>query len=82
MTFARAVTRCFPWVGVAPYVLAQFLGATVGSFLLVAFFGMRAVGRGGGVAALSTGVSYGQGIVTEALSTFVLMLAVMAVAVG
>lgn len=81
VTFALAVTRRFPWVEVVPYVLAQLLGATVGSLLLVASFGMRAVDLGGGVTALSAGVSYGQGIVAEALGTFVLMLAVMAVAV-
>ncbi len=81
VTFALAVTRRFSWVEVAPYIIAQLVGATVGSLLLVASFGTRAVDFGGGATALGPGVSYGQGIVAEALGTFLLMLAIMAVAV-
>lgn len=81
VTFALAVTRRFPWAEVVPYLLAQFLGAAVGSLLLVVSFGARAVDMGSGATALGAGVSYGQGIVAEVLGTFLLMLAVMAVAV-
>lgn len=81
VTIALAVTRRFPWAEVLPYFIAQFVGAAVGSLLLVASFGTRAVDLGGGATALGNGVSYGQGIVAEALGTFLLMLAVMAVAV-
>jgi glycerol uptake facilitator protein len=81
VTVALALTRRFPWLEVVPYVVAQFLGAAVGSLLLVAAFGIRAVDLGGGATALGTGVSYGQGIIAEVLGTFLLMLAVMAVAV-
>lgn len=81
VTFALAITRRFPWAEVVPYALAQFLGAAVGSLLLVASFGTQAVDLGGGATALGDGVSYGQGIVAEVLGTFLLMLAVMAVAV-
>jgi glycerol uptake facilitator protein len=81
VTIALAVTRRFPWAEVLPYFIAQFMGAAVGSLLLVASFGTRAVDLGGGATALGNGVSYGQGIVAEALGTFLLMLAVMAVAV-
>jgi glycerol uptake facilitator protein len=81
VTLALAITRRFPWGEVVPYLLAQFLGAAVGSLLLVASFGTRAVDFGGGATALGDGVSYGQGIVAEVLGTFLLMLAVMAVAV-
>jgi glycerol uptake facilitator protein len=66
---------------VVPYVIAQVFGAAVGSLLLVAAFGARAVDFGGGATALGDGVSYGQGLVAEVLGTFLLMLAVMAVAV-
>ncbi|MDI3331091.1 MAG: MIP/aquaporin family protein [Micrococcus sp.] len=81
VTFALAITRRFPWAEVVPYTVAQFLGAAVGSLLLVASFGSRAVDFGGGATALGDGVSYGQGIIAEVLGTFLLMLAVMAVAV-
>ncbi|MET1153679.1 MIP family channel protein [Arthrobacter sp.] len=81
VTLALAVTKRFSWVEVAPYFLAQLVGATIGSLLLVASFGTRAVDFGGGATALGAGVSYGQGIVAEAVGTFLLMLAVMAVAV-
>lgn len=81
VTIALAVTRRFRWVEVVPYFIAQFVGAVVGSLLLVASFGTRAVDLGGGTTVLGAGVSYGQGIVAEAVGTFLLMLAVMAVAV-
>lgn len=81
VTFALAVTKRFPWTEVVPYFIAQFVGAAVGSLLLVASFGMRAVDMGSGATALGAGVSYGQGIVAEVLATFFLMLAIMAVAV-
>ena len=81
VTFALAITRRFPWSEVLPYIIAQFVGAGVGSLLLVASFGMPAVDFGSGATALGSGVTYGQGIVAEVLGTFLLMLAVMAVAV-
>ncbi|TJY71251.1 aquaporin family protein [Arthrobacter sp. CAU 1506] len=81
VTFALAVTRRFSWVEVVPYIVAQLVGATIGSLLLVASFGTRAVDFGGGATALGPDVSYGQGIVAEAVGTFLLMLSIMAVAV-
>lgn len=81
VTIALAMTRRFPWVEVVPYFIAQFVGAAVGSLLLVASFGTSSVDLGGGATALGAGVSYGQGIIAEAVGTFLLMLAVMAVAV-
>ncbi len=81
VTFALAVTRRFSWVEVVPYIIAQLLGATIASLLLVASFGGRAVDFGGGATTLGAGVSYGQGIVAEAVGTFLLMLSIMAVAV-
>ena len=81
VTVALAVTRRFPWAEVVPYVLAQAVGAAVGSLLLVAAFGTPAVDFGGGATALGDGVTAVQGVVAEILGTFLLMLAVMAVAV-
>jgi glycerol uptake facilitator protein len=81
VTIALAVTRRFSWAEVLPYFAAQLVGAAVGSLLLVASFGSRAVDFGSGATVLGSGVSYLQGIVAEVLGTFLLMLAVMAVAV-
>lgn len=81
VTVALAVTRRFPWVEVVPYLVAQFVGACVGSLLVVATYGHDAVDLGLGATALGDGVPYGQGIAAEAVGTFVLMFAVMAMAV-
>lgn len=81
VTFALAVTRRFPWVEVVPYMLAQLVGAGVGGLLIVAVFGQAGVDLGLGTTALAEGVSSGQGIVVEAIGTFLLMFTIMAVAV-
>lgn len=81
VTFALAVTRRFPWVEVIPYIVAQLVGGAVGGLLIVAAFGSKAIDLGGGATALGSGVSYFEGIVAEALGTFLLMFAVMATAV-
>ena len=81
VTFALAVTRRFSWVEVVPYVLAQLVGAAIGGLLIVAVFGQPAVDMGLGMTSLAEGVSFGEGIVIEALGTFLLMFTIMAVAV-
>lgn len=81
VTIALAVTRRFKWSEVIPYIVAQLIGGAVGGLLIVAAFGNKAVDFGGGVTALGGDVSYLQGIVAEALGTFLLMFAVMATAV-
>lgn len=82
VTFALAVTRRFPWVEVVPYIVAQLVGGALGAFLIVAAFGAGAADLGAvGSTMLGDGVSYGAGIVAEAIGTFILVFAVMAVAV-
>lgn len=82
VTIALAVDRRFRWVEVVPYVLAQLVGAALGALLIVAYAGSRATSLGSvGLTALGTGVNGLQGIVAEALGTFLLMITVMAVAV-
>ena len=82
VTFSLAVTRRFPWAEVVPYVAAQLAGAAGGGLLIVAAFGTGAADLGGaGSTVLGGGVSYGSGIVAEALGTFLLMFTIMAVAV-
>lgn len=81
VTLALAVTRRFPWAEVVPYVLAQVVGAVVGSFAVVAVFGTGAADLGLGATSLGDGVSFAQGMAAEAAGTFLLLFAVMALAV-
>ena len=82
VTIGLAAARRFRWAEVAPYVAAQLLGAVVGALLIVAYVGSRATDFGSvGVTALGPGVKGLQGIVAEALGTFLLVFTIMAVAV-
>ena len=82
VTIALWATKRFPSKEVAPYLIAQFVGAAVASLLFAASAGMDAVKIGGlGATAPFPGIGYGQAILVEAVGTFVLMLAVMGVAV-
>lgn len=82
VTFALAVTRRFAWVEVVPYMVAQLVGGAVAALLIVAAFGTGAADLGGvGGTSLGDGVAYGSGIVAEAIGTFILVFAVMALAV-
>ncbi|MBB2910512.1 glycerol uptake facilitator protein [Streptosporangium becharense] len=82
VTVSLAVGRRFPWREVPFYIAAQLAGAVVGGLLIVGIFGRRATELGGvGLTALAPGVGYGQGILVEALGTFLLLLTIMALAV-
>ncbi len=82
VTVALAAARRFRWAEVAPYVVAQLLGAFAGALLIVAYVGSRATDLGSvGLTALGPGVNGLQGVVAEALGTFLLVFTIMAVAV-
>jgi len=81
ITIALWAVRKFPRGDVIPYLIAQLSGATVASLLFASCLGGRAVDVRLGATTLFYGVGYGQGILVEAVGTFLLMLAVMAVAV-
>ena len=82
VTVALAAARRFRWAEVAPYVVAQLLGAFAGALLIVAYVGSRATDLGSvGLTSLGVGVTGLQGIVAEALGTFLLVFTIMAVAV-
>jgi glycerol uptake facilitator len=82
VTVGLAAVRRFSWAEVAPYVVAQLLGAVVGALLIVAYVGSRATDFGSvGLTALGPGVNGLQGIIAEALGTFLLVFTIMAVAV-
>jgi glycerol uptake facilitator protein len=81
VTVALAAVRRFPWSDVPTYVGAQLIGALVGAALIPAIFGSDAIDLGSGQTSISDGTSYVQAIVAEALGTFLLVTAIMALAV-
>lgn len=81
VTIALATGRRFPWAEVPFYIIAQLVGAFAGGLLIVGGFGRRAVDVGVGLTMLGPSVNYGQGILLEALGTFLLLLTIMAMAV-
>ncbi|MGN9844971.1 MIP/aquaporin family protein [Nonomuraea sp. H19] len=82
VTIALAAGRRFPWAEVPLYIIAQFAGAVVGGLFIVGGFGREAIKPGGvGLTQLGVGVNYAQGILLEALGTFLLVLTIMALAV-
>lgn len=82
VTFSLAVVRRFPWVEVVPYVVAQLMGAVVGAVLINAIFGSHAsdLNVSGGTV-VGVGFTKAQAVVAEGLGTFLLMAAIMALAV-
>jgi glycerol uptake facilitator protein len=82
VTVALAVTRRFPWKDVAPYLGAQLLGGLLGALLVLALFGAGSVDVSNlGAVAFGEGVGYPRAVLAEAVGTYLLVLAVMAMAV-
>ena len=72
----------FPGRDVIPYIVSQLAGASVASILFAVIVGMGAVTIGGlGATAPFPGIGYVQALVAEIVGTFLLMLAIMGVAV-
>ena len=81
VTLALASIRRFPWEDVFPYVLAQFLGAILGAAAILLSYGTLPLRQGAlGAPTLNVNVSVWQGLVVEALGTFILVIAVIATA--
>ncbi len=82
VTIALWATKKFPGKEVAPYIVAQLIGASLASFTFAGVVGMNAVTAGGlGATAPFEGVSYIQAIITEMVGTFLLMFVIMGAAV-
>jgi len=82
VTIALWATKRFPAGDAVAYIIAQCIGAAIGSLLFFLTVGMDAVTIGGlGATAPFPGIGYGQAILVEAIATFVLMLVIMGVAV-
>ncbi len=81
VTIALAATSRFPWREVPGYVGAQILGALVGAALVTLAFGAAAVDFGLGQTTLGDDVSLVQALTAEAIGTFILVTAIMGLAV-
>ncbi len=82
VTFSLAVVKRFPWKEVIPYMLAQLVGATIGGLLIVASYGTAATGPSSvGAAPIGEGVGFVTALIAEALGTWILVTAIMAMAV-
>ncbi|HQE84935.1 MAG TPA: MIP/aquaporin family protein [Methanolinea sp.] len=82
VTIALWATKRFPAGEAGAYIVAQLIGAALGSLLFAASAGMDAVTIGGlGATAPFPGIGYGQAILAEAIGTFVLMVVIMGIAV-
>lgn len=81
VTVSLAAVGRFPGREVGPYVAAQLAGAVVGALLILAAFGGAAADLGTGQTTLGDGVSFGQGVVAEAVGTFLLLFTIMGLAV-
>lgn len=86
VTFALAVARRFKWGELPLYWLAQVAGAIAGAFVVAGIYGQNGAAFGGtdilfGATVVSNEVTQWQAILAEAFIAFVLMSAIMAVAV-
>ncbi len=82
VTIALWATKRFPTSEVLPYILAQLIGAALGSFAFAAVAGIDAVTVGGlGATAPFPGISYAQATLAEFIGTFLLMFVIMGIAV-
>ena len=79
VTIALWAIGKFPARDVSPYIIAQLIGATIASLLFALCLGSVAVSLNLGATVPFQGVGYLQAIVVEAVGTFLLMTAVMAV---
>jgi glycerol uptake facilitator protein len=87
VTFALALARRFDWRDVGPYWVAQCLGGIVGALVVVGIFGDAAASSGGqdvlvgATMVARPGIETFQAILAEAAITFLLMTAIMAIAI-
>jgi glycerol uptake facilitator protein len=86
VTFALAVSNRFQWKDVPAYWVVQCAGAVVGAFIIAGIYGQDGASLGGtdilfGATTVADSVNQWQGILAEAFIAFILMTAIMAVAV-
>ncbi|MEJ1154115.1 MULTISPECIES: MIP/aquaporin family protein [Microbacterium] len=79
VTLALAVTGKHPWKLVAPYMIAQVLGAIVGAVVILGVMGQAASDLGLGVAAYGADIPWTQAFFAEFVGTFLLVFGVFGV---
>jgi len=80
VTIALAVIRRFPWRDVAPYIIAQAIGAVIGGLIAAVMFGPdKAITLNiSGGTQVQPGYTALQAVLAEFLGTFLLLLTIMA----
>jgi glycerol uptake facilitator protein len=82
VSIALWLTRRFPGTDTGAYIVSQLIGGALASLIFAACAGMDAVTIGGlGATAPFPGITYSQAILAEAVGTFILVIAIMGVAV-
>lgn len=83
VTIGLALVGRFPLRDIVPYLAAQLVGGVGAAFLLVAIYGQTEAVDAAAVGStlIAEGTGQGQAIAAEAVATFTLVLAVMALAV-
>ncbi|MDP9066918.1 MAG: aquaporin [Actinomycetota bacterium] len=86
VTFALAVARRFRWTELPLYWIAQVLGGIAGAFVVAGIYGQDGAALGAtdilfGATTVSNDVTQWQALLSEAFIAFILMTAIMAVAV-
>jgi len=84
VTIGLAGIRRFPWEDVFPYLLAQFIGATLAGLTIVGVYGtlpVKAAAGHLGAPALGTNIGLWQGLLAEALGAFFIVFTVLATAI-
>jgi glycerol uptake facilitator len=80
VTFALAATKRFPWREVPSYMLAQFVGATVGAFAIWALFAHRGIDLGMGQTSFNQDTTtWASAMLAEGLGTAILMFAILGI---
>lgn len=80
VTLSLLAVKKFPTNEVVPYIIAQCIGATIGSLLFAGVAGMNAITIGGlGATAPFPGISYTQALLAEGIGTCVLVIAILAI---
>jgi len=82
VTIALALTGRVDWITAGAYIVAQFAGAIVGAFGIVAMFGSSVAQHSMlGVTSYASGTPPLQAIAAEAIGTFILVFTIFGVAV-
>jgi glycerol uptake facilitator protein len=86
VTFALAIARRFRWVDVPAYWIAQVLGGIAGAFIVAGIYGQNGASINGtdilfGATKIAPSINDYQAILAEAFITFILVTAIMAIAI-